>query len=149
MTEFLYVIHILAASAWFGAALTRGLAGRSLREDNAAAAAWFRFTVKLARVIQMPAAILLFLTGFGLIGMRSEVYSMTDLFVIIGILAVLAGAGLGMAVFGPSGRAAASAYERGDRRAGEAAALRVAWAGWADAGLVAFTILAMILKWGM
>lgn len=148
MTEFLYIIHVLAAAAWLGAALTRGLAGRSMRADNAAAAAWFRFTVKSARVIQMPAAILLFLTGFGLIGIQSEVYSMTDLFIVIGILAVLAGAGLGMAVFGPAGRAAAAAYERGDRPAGEAAAARLARAGWADTGLVAFTILAMILKWG-
>lgn len=148
MTEFLYIIHVLAGAAWFGAALTRGLAGRSMTADNAAAAAWFRFTVKLARAIQMPAAILLFLTGFGLIGIQSEVYSMTDLFIVIGILAVLAGAVLGMAALGPSGRAAASAYERGDRPAGEAAAARLAWAGWADAGLVAFTILAMILKWG-
>lgn len=147
MTEFLYFIHILSAAAWFGAALARNLGGRSEPEEQAAAA-WFAFTVKLARVAQMPAALLLFITGFGLIGLRSEVYSMTDLFVIIGILMTVAGAGLGMAVFGPSGRAAASAYQRGDRAAGRAAAARVVWAGWADTGLVAFTILAMVLKWG-
>ena len=147
MTEFLYFIHILSAAAWFGAALARNLGGRSEPEEQAAAA-WFAFTVKLARVAQMPAALLLFITGFGLIGLRSEVYSMTDLFVIIGILMTVAGAALGMAVFGPAGRLAASAYQRGDRPAGREAAARIAWAGWADAGLVAFTILAMVLKWG-
>ena len=73
---------------------------------------------------------------------------MTDLFVIIGILMTVAGAALGMAVFGPAGRLAASAYQRGDRPAGREAAARIAWAGWMDAGLVAFTILAMVLKWG-
>lgn len=148
MTEFLYFIHILSAAAWFGAALARNLGGRFASADQEAAAAWFGFTVKLARVAQMPAAVLLFITGFGLIGLQSEVYSMTDLFVIIGILMTAAGAALGMAVFGPSGREAASAYRRGDRPAGRAAAARVAWAGWADTGLVAFTILAMVLKWG-
>jgi len=148
VTEFLYFIHILSAAAWFGAALVRNLGGRAMRADNAAAAAWFGFTVNLARVVQMPAAVLLFITGFGLIGLQSEVYSMTDLFVIIGILMTVAGAALGMAVFGPAGRLAASAYQRGDRPAGREAAARIAWAGWADAGLVAFTILAMVLKWG-
>lgn len=148
MTEFLYFIHILSAAAWFGAALARNLGGRSASANQEAAAAWFGFTVKLARVVQMPAAILLFITGFGLIGLRSEVYSMTDLFVIIGILMTAAGAALGMAVFGPAGRQAVSAYQRGDRPAGRAAAARIAWAGWADTGLVAFTILAMVLKWG-
>lgn len=148
MTEFLYFIHILSAAAWFGAALARNLGGRSEPKERAAAAVWFAFTVKLARVVQMPAALALFITGFGLIGLRSDVYSMTDLFVIIGILTTAAGAALGMAVFGPAGRAAASAYQRDDRTAGRAAAARVAWAGWADTVLVAFTILAMVLKWG-
>ena len=149
MFEILLFVHILGVAAWFGANLVRAFArGPMSKADPATAATWHRATVSMGRVIHTPAAIAVFITGFGLVGLSDGAYGMTAPFVVVGIIAVVVGAVLAMSVLGPNGRRIASAYEDGDSALAESVARRSALIGWVDTLLLAFTTLVMVLRWG-
>lgn len=149
MFEILMFIHILGVAAWFGANLVRGFArSRITKVGDAAAASWHRTTVAMGRVIQTPAAIAVFVTGFGLVGTSNGAYRMTDPFVVVGIIVVIVGAVLGMSVLGPNGKRIASAYDSGDRATAKSVARRSSLVGWVDTVLVAFATLLMVINWG-
>lgn len=149
MFEFLLFVHILGVAAWFGANLVRAFAGGSMSSaDPVTAATWHRATVSIGRVIHTPAAIAVFITGFGLVGLSEGAYAMTAPFVVIGIVVVVVGAVLAMSVLGPNGRRIASAYEAGDSALAEAVARRSSIVGWVDTLLLAFATLVMVLRWG-
>ena len=149
MFEILLFVHILGVAAWFGANLVRAFAGGPMsRADSATAATWHRATVSMGRVIHTPAAIAVFITGFGLVGLSDGAYEMTAPFVVVGIVVVVLGAVLAMSVLGPNGRRIASAYEEGDTTLAETVSRRSSLVGWVDTLLLAFATLVMILRWG-
>ncbi|MDE0169330.1 MAG: DUF2269 family protein [bacterium] len=149
MFEFLLFVHILGVAAWFGANLVRAFAqGPMSKAGHATAASWHRATVSMGRVIHTPAAIAVFITGFGLVGLSEGAYEMTAPFVVVGIVVVVVGAVLAMSVLGPNGRRIASAYEDGDSALAESVARRSAVIGWVDTLLLAFASLVMVLRWG-
>lgn len=149
MIEILLFVHLLGVAAWFGANLARAFAGGPMSKAGpAAAASWHRATISMGRVIHTPAAIAVFITGFGLVGMSEGAYEMTTPFVVVGIIVVVVGAVLAMVVLGPNGRRIASAYEGGDRALAESVARRSAMVGWIDTALLAFATLVMVLRWG-
>ena len=149
MVEVLLFVHILGVAAWFGANLVRAFArGPMSRADDATAATWHRATVSMGRVIHTPAAVVVFISGFGLVGMGDGVYGMTAPFVVVGIIVVLVGAVLAMTVLGPNGERIATAYEQGDRSLAETVARRSSLIGWVDTVLLAFATLVMVLRWG-
>lgn len=149
MFEILLFVHILGVAAWFGANLVRTFAGGLMsKADPATAATWHRATVSMGRVIHTPAAIAVFITGFGLVGLSEGAYGMTAPFVVVGILVVVVGAVLAMSVLGPNGERIASAYEDGDNTLAETVARRSSVIGWVDTLLLAFATLVMVLRWG-
>lgn len=149
MFEVLLFFHILGVAAWFGANLVRAFArGPMSKAGDATAATWHRATVTMGRVIHTPAAIAVFVTGFGLVGVSEGAYGMTAPFVVVGIIVVIVGAVLAMSVLGPNGERIASAYDEGDRTLAEAVARRSSLVGWVDTALLAFATLLMVLRWG-
>ncbi|MDE0370492.1 MAG: DUF2269 family protein [bacterium] len=149
MYELMEFLHVLGAASWFGANVVRAFArGPMTTVDDSAAAAWHRVTVSMGRVIHTPAAIVVFVTGFGLVGLANDVYSMTDPFVVVGILAVVIGAVLAMTVTGPNGRRIAAAYERADHEQAESLSRRSSLVGWVDTAVLAFAVLVMVTRWG-
>ena len=137
MFELMQFLHILGVAAWFGANLVRAFArGPMTSEGDGSAAAWHRVTVSMGRVIHTPAAIVVFVTGFGLVGLANDVYSMTDPFV------------LAMTVIGPNGRRIAAAYERADHEQAESLSRRSSLVGWVDTAVLAFAVLVMVTRWG-
>ena len=149
MFEILLFVHILGVAAWFGANLVRAFARSPMSKvGDTTAASWHRATVSMGRVIHTPAAIAVFVTGFGLVGLSDGAYEMTAPFVVVGIIVVVVGAVLAMSVLGPNGERIAAAYDAGDRDLAEAVARRSSLVGWVDTLLLAFTTLLMVLRWG-
>lgn len=149
MVEALLFIHILGVAAWFGANLVRAFArGAMSRADDATAATWHRVTVSMGRAIHTPAAIVVFITGFGLVGTSGGAYGIVAPFVVVGIIVVVVGAVMAMSVLGPNGERIATAYEQGDRTLAETVARRSSVIGWVDTALLAFATLVMVYRWG-
>ena len=150
MSDVLLIVHILGVSAWFGAsAIQFFMAPRMRKAELAAAASWQRSTVAMGTGLYAPAAIIVMVTGFGLVGTSDGAYTVSDTFVIIGIVMVVVGAVIGIRLLGPNADKAAAAYEADDRAGGDAAAARTAMIGTVDTILLIVTITAMAMKWGV
>jgi len=149
MFEFLLFVHILGVAAWFGANLVRAFAqGPMSKAGHATAASWHRATVSMGRVIHTPAAIAVFITGFGLVGLSEGAYEMTAPFVVVGIVVGVVGAVLAMSVLGPAGRRIPLVYEDGGRGRAEFVSCLSALIGWVDALLLGFAAVVLVLRWG-
>lgn len=149
MREVLLILHILGAGAWFGGNAVQLLVNpRVGRSGPSVAAHWLRTTVRMGTHLYTPAAVLLLLTGVGLVLVSDGVYEFSDIFVSIGFLVVIVGAALGMAVFGPTGRRAADAYESGATDEARASERRLAGFGSLDTVLVVLAIVVMVLRLG-
>ncbi len=149
MFDLMLFLHLLGVSAWFGGSLVGMFGSRTMTTgDSKVAAAWYRSMVVMGRFIHMPAALVVFITGFGLVGLESDRYEMTMPFVVVGILTVIASAALAMVISAPYARRAATLYEAGDENAARTTARRLASAGWVDLGLLVFAILVMVTRWG-
>jgi hypothetical protein len=88
------------------------------------------------------------ITGVGLV-LDSDFVAFSDTFVTVGFLAVIIGAVLGMAVFGPGTRKLADAIEAGDETTEKSLNSRLAVFGAIDSLVLVFTIAAMVGKWGL
>jgi len=75
-------------------------------------------------------------------------YEFSDAFVSIGFLAVIIGAVLGMAVFGPGSRKLTEAIHRNDAMAERSLTSRIQAFGILDTLVLLVTIVAMVSKWG-
>ncbi len=149
MREFLLVIHILAVGAWIGGNATQFLVTPKMRDrGGAAAAAWMTSVVRMGRLLYTPAALIVLLSGIGLV-LDSAVYDFEQTFVVIGVAMVVVGAVLGMRVFGPKGQRAADAFESGDDAAGAAVVNGTMPFGLLDTALLIVTITAMVSRWGI
>ena len=148
MQNTLLLIHILAASAWLGGNVVQIIAGPAMEKAGAGPhAAWVRTTVKLGRWLYTPAALIALVTGFELVRSNSA-YEFSAAFVSLGFFAVIVGATLGMAVFGPTGRALADSIDRGDYTLVRTLKGKIRMWGTIDTVLVLVTIYAMVAKLG-
>lgn len=148
MQNLLLILHILGAATWFGANMVQMVVNPRIGDSGPqVAASWLRTTVKLGRVLYMPAALLILASGIGLV-LNSDGYEFSDTFVSVGFLVVIVGAVLGMAVFGPTGRKAADAYESGDTQVVRASERRLAGFGILDSALVLIAIVLMVMRFG-
>ena len=101
MRQTLLVLHIIGVATWFGANMVQAFAGARVGSAEASTRLWWAETQgAMARVLYNVAGILVLLTGVGLV-LDSDFITFSDMFVSIGFLAVIIGAVLGMAVFGP------------------------------------------------
>ncbi|HEY5652202.1 MAG TPA: hypothetical protein VIW46_12190 [Acidimicrobiia bacterium] len=146
--QFLLWIHIIAAASWFGAGVALQFGDRIMgAETGTVRAGFYRQWVKLGQILFTPAAVVVLITGVLLVT-GSEVYGFGSGFVSIGFLAVIVGAAMGMIVYGPRGRAAATALDDGDSSAASTAIARLRQGGALEVVLLAITIGSMVGKWG-
>ncbi|CAN5524615.1 MAG: hypothetical protein ACR2JP_10915 [Acidimicrobiia bacterium] len=149
MRNLLLIIHILSVGVWLGASVTQLVVGpRLTRQSSEVAAAWMTASMNLARKLYPVAGVLVLLTGIWLV-LQSEVYGFADVFVTVGLVAVIVGGVLGGPVFAPAAEKAAKAFGAGDTAAGSAAMVRIARFGLLDVVLLVVAVAAMVMKWGV
>ncbi len=149
MRNTLLVLHILGVATWFGANMVLAFAGPRAAHASAETRLWWATTQgAMARVLYNVAGIVVLITGVVLV-LDSDFLSFADTFVTIGFVAVLIGAVLGMAVFGPGSRKIADAIERGDEAEERSLNNRLAVFGAIDSLVLVFAIAAMVGKWGL
>ena len=147
MSNVVLWLHVLAAATWFGTNVVQAVAPPLMARGGAGATAtWYRAASDFGTRIYTPAALILLFTGVELV--RSGPWSFASTFVMMGIGMVLVGATLGIFVFGPGGRATATAVESGDASASASAITRLRAFGILDSVLLLLTIYAMLTKLG-
>lgn len=148
MRNTLLVLHILGVATWFGANMVLAFAGPRAANATAETRRWWAETQgSMARVLYNVAGVLVLITGVGLV-LDSGV-SFGSTFVTVGFVAVIIGAVLGMAVFGPGTRKLAAAIEAGDEATEKSLNGRLAVFGAIDSLVIVFAIAAMVGKWGL
>jgi hypothetical protein len=145
--DILLVIHISAAGAWLGANLIQAIVPGVVGLESSGAASWFRTTEKLSSRFYIPVGVTVLVTGILLV-LKSDRYGFGSTFVTIGFVAVVIGAVLGSAVFGPKSAVTADAIDAGD-----IALARKTWGtlssfGILDTLVLLFTIYTMVSKLG-
>ena len=149
MRTTLLVLHIIGVAIWLGANGVLAFAGPRAASAGPEVRAWWSDTQgAMARVLYNIAGILVLLTGVGLV-LDSDFIEFSDMFVSIGFLAVIIGAVLGMAVFGPGSRALAEAIRDGDAEAERSVTGRLATFGVIDTLVLVIAIVSMVSKWGL
>ena len=103
----------------------------------------------MARVLYNVAGVGVLLTGILLVVSSDGEFEFKNAFVSVGFLAVVVGAGLGMAVFGPGSRQLDAAIERGDEAQERAINNKLAMFGIIDSLVLIVTVVAMVAKWGL
>jgi uncharacterized membrane protein len=147
--DILLVLHILAVGTWIGGNVTQFVVTPKLRDrGGAAAAAWMRSVVRMGTRLYTPAAILVLLTGVGLV-LDSDLYDFEHAFVVIGVAMVITGGVLGARVFGPRAEEAAAAFEAGDGATGVAVVNRSMRIAVLDSALLVVTVASMVGRWGV
>lgn len=148
MRNTLLVLHILGVATWFGANMVLAFAGPRTSHAPVEARLWWAGTQgAMARVLYNVAGILVLLTGVGLV--LDSGISFGTTFVTIGFVAVIVGAVLGMAVFGPGSRKLIAAIDAGDADEERSINGRLAVFGALDSLVLVFTVAAMVAKWGL
>lgn len=149
MTQFLLTLHILGAATWLGANVALLFLGRrySTAGGEVAAAHW-RSSGAMGKLVQTPAAIVILLTGIALILTGDGGIGFGSTFVSIGFAVIIIGAILGMAVFGPRSEQAAALHESGDGNQAAKVVSRLYATATLDTALVVLAIAAMVGKWG-
>lgn len=147
--RFLLFLHVLAGAVWLGATVLEVVAGRSMMgRDLASKVSWTELEERLGLRLSMPSAIVVLLTGIGMV-LHSDVYGFATPFVAIGLTAVILLSVLGAAVFEPRAAVALAAYRSGDEAAGDGALSGVAPLGYVDLAIFAVTFAAMVWRWGV
>jgi hypothetical protein len=145
--DILLVIHIAAAGSWLGANLIQAIVPGVLGAESSAAASWFRTTEKLSGRFYIPVGVTVLVTGILLV-LNSDLYGFGSTFVTIGFVAVVIGAVLGSAVFGPKAVVAADAIDAGDMTLARKNRGTLSSFGMLDTLVLLFTIYAMVSKLG-
>ena len=147
MHSTLLIIHILAAATWLGAgvavAFLSSMAGRQAGTTGAGLAVSFE---KIGNLVFMPVGILVLISGVVLV--LNGPWKFTNLFVIIGIIAVVNGAVFGARVTGPMTKSMQHAHQSSDVPTLQALYGRFGMLVLADVGVVAIALIGMILKLG-
>jgi len=147
MHTFLLIIHVMTAAIWLGAgvavAVLASLSSRQVATTGKALAGSFE---KLGNMLFMPMGILVLISGVVLV--LDSPWKFTNLFVIIGILAVVNGAIFGARVSGPMTKSMQQAHDASDVSKLGALYRRFGVLALVDAGVVAVALISMILKLG-
>lgn len=149
MTELLLVLHILGAATWLGANVALLFLGRrySTAVGQVAAAHW-RSSGAMGKLVQTPAAIVILITGIALVLTDDGGVGFGSTFVSIGFAVIIVGAILGMVVFGPRSEQAAALHESGNTKEAATVVSRLFATATVDTALVVLAIAAMVGKWG-
>jgi len=143
------VLHILLAAAWIGGGLTLAfLAPKMQKSGVVAARAFYSGYEAMGKIYFNVAGVGVLITGVLLV-LDSEIYDWEDTFVAVGIVAVILGAVLGMAGFGPLGRKIVAAYDRDDQGAIKTLTGRFGMFGIIDTLILLIALVAMVYKWGV
>lgn len=149
MRQTLLVLHIIGVATWLGGNLVLAFVGPRIGSAEATTRVWWAETQgAMARVLYNVAGVLVLVTGVALV-LDSDFFEFSNMFVSIGFLAVIIGAVLGMAVFGPGSRALAAAIREGDVETERSVSARLTAFGVLDTIVVVVTIVAMVGKWGL
>ncbi len=149
MRTLLLFLHIAAVAAWLGAALAQQvLVPRFRRAEAGPRSTYHLGAVELGVKLYTPAAIIVLITGILLV-INGDAFSFANRFVSLGFLAVIVGAALGMAFYGPKGRETARLLESGDTDAASRIESRIVQVGMLEILLLLVTTLAMVAKWGV
>ena len=150
MRDLYLVLHIFLAAAWIGGGLSVGfLLPRMQRSGAAAAEAFFRAYDSMGKIYFNVAGIGVLVTGILLVLDGTSGYEFEDTFVVIGIIAVIIGAVLGMAGFGPATRNIVAAYENEDEGSIKTLTGRFSMLGILDTIVLLVALVAMVYKWGV
>lgn len=143
------MIHIAAVGAWFGANVMQAVVPtQAAKLSVETTAGWYRVAGQLSKKLYTPVAIIILLTGVGMV-LNNEAYGFGTLFVTIGFGTIVIGALIGIFILDPGATVAAEAIEGGDPGKIKAAVTRLARFGTIDTLLVLFTITAMVLRLGV
>ncbi len=146
--EGLLFVHVLAAAAWFGAALLSvvlmELATRS--QESAWMMRLGEFDETLAKVLFIPSAVLVLGSGFGLV--FEGPWSITgDGWVLAGLLLLVAIFAVGLGTIVPAGKKLAALGASGASSTDVSDQLRtLRLLSWLDVGLLAVAIFVMTTK---
>lgn len=144
--DILLVLHVAGAGTWLGANVIQAVVPtRMARQGSEAVTGWYLVAGGLTRVLYIPAAILILVTGVLLV-LGDDNYGFGSIFVTIGFGMIIVGGLLGRFVFDPGSKVAAAAIESGEASRIKAAASRLAAWGTADTVLLLFTMTAMVLR---
>jgi hypothetical protein len=147
--QFLLFLHIAAAAVWIGAAV-RQLAEAPVVSGGqpAARALWYRTQSAMGTRLFAPAAVIVLVSGIWMV-ILSDWIGFGTPFVSIGFAAVIFGAAVGPAVFGPRSEAAAVLLDEGDAKGAEAIARGMRPIELLDVTILLVTLAAMVWKWGL
>ncbi|MDJ0663058.1 MAG: DUF2269 family protein [Acidimicrobiia bacterium] len=148
MGAVLLFIHITAVALWVGAGAVQLIVNPAMhRAGGPAASEWMRQTVRLGRVFFGPVSAIVLITGVWMV-LRNSIYEFEQTFVVIGILAVVLGAVLGIRVYGPGNTEVAELHDAGEvAKAGQKLNRTLTFAA-AEVGFLVFTIYAMVKRIG-
>jgi uncharacterized membrane protein len=145
MHTFVLITHVVTAAIWLGAGVAVGvLASLTSRQVATTGTALPGSFEKLGNVLFMPMGILVLISGVILV--LDSPWKFTNLFVIIGILAVVNGAIFGARVSGPMTKSMQQATSDGSKLG--ALYRRFGVLALVDAGVVAIALISMILRLG-
>ena len=152
MRDTLLTIHILSAGVWMGTNVVGFMVNPQINPKASAIASdhWHRTVVGFKNYLYIPAYVIVLITGVLLvIGVDNSPYKMSDTFVLIGFLAVLVGAVLGMIYFPRQGRKAGTAYDDGDMAAATSIERKIALFSVVDMVVIVVAVVAMVGTWGV
>lgn len=147
MDGLLLFLHIAAAGTWIGGNIAQFVLKPRFASGSDRSSFWLG-TVDMGRKQYTPAALVLLGTGIWLVA-RNDAFQYETPFVAIGVVVVVLGAVLGMAVFAPQGRKAASLRQQGDDAGALAVERHLSVVGGVDTILVLIAVAAMVWKWGL
>lgn len=149
MRDLLLVLHIVGVATWLGANMVQFLSTKRLvAQGSQVAAAWTGMTLLWGRILYMPAAILVLITGTWLV-IDSAWAEFSHAFVSIGFTVIIIAMILGMVVIAKTGRRANAAFGAGDDATGNAEINKLIQWAVLDTVLVVIAIVAMVGKWGV
>jgi putative copper export protein len=141
------VLHILLAAAWIGGGLAVGfLLPRMQKSGAVAARAFFLGYEAMGKIFFNVAGVGVLITGILLV--LDGGFEFEDTFVVVGFIAVIIGAILGMAGFAPLGRKLLAAYDKEDAGAVRALTQRFSLYGIIDSVILVVALVAMVYQWG-
>ena len=152
MRDTLLTIHILGAGVWIGTNVMGFIvnpqinpAARVIASDH-----WHHTVVGFKqRYIYTPSQLIVLISGVVLVtAVDGSPYEMSDTFVMIGLIAILAGAVLGEFYIARQSRKVAAAYDADDKRTAASIEQKLAIASLVDMAVIVVAMVAMVSTWG-
>lgn len=148
MRDVFLMIHVLSAAAWIGGGLLNTFAGpRMVKAGGPATVAWIGVVSESVLKFFAPAGVLTALSGISLV-IVEEQFDWENPFVLIGIVAVIAGILIGLLMLRPYALRALQGASSGDFAAAAAAGQKAAIWGRILVGGLILTEIVMVVRLG-